>query len=290
MEKSKEFFEFRKQLKFLQQQRGDGTELISVYIPPGANVSEVSNQLREEYSQSMNIKSKQTRKNVQAAIDRISQMLKGVSKPPENGVAIFCGNLGGKIELYNLIPPEPINVRLYRCDSTFVLDPLLEMVESKEVYGVFVIDRREATVALLKGKNVKILYHTLSRVPGKHGKGGQSQQRFERGIEIAAHEFFKQVGDVINQSFFDQKIIGIIAGGPGPTKETFLRGDYLHTGIKQKIVGVVDVSYTDEIGIKEIVDKSGEIMQKLEVVKEKELVKDFLEKVARGGLCRLWPY
>lgn len=285
MEKSKEHFEFKKQIQYLQRIKGEGTELISVYIPPGANVNEVTNRLRDEYGQALNIKSKQTKKNVQAAIDRILQTLRGINKPPANGVAIFCGNINGKIELFNIIPPEPINVQLYRCDNKFVLDPMLDLIETKEIYGIFTIDRRECTVAIMKGKNINILFHNLSTVPGKHGKGGQSQQRFERLIEIAAHEYFKKVGEVINQAFAKGEIRGVICAGPGPTKETFLKGEYLHTAIKNKIIGTMDVGYTDETGIKEVADRSDQILGELEINKEKELVKEFIEKISSRGLA-----
>ncbi len=286
MEKSsKEYYEFKKKLKELKQIRGQGTELISIYLAPGYNVSEMSNRLRDEYGQASNIKSKQTRKNVQAAIERIIHLLKGVNKPPENGIAIFCGNVNGKIELYTIIPPEPVNVTLYRCDSTFFLDPLLELIQPSEVYGLMTIDRKEATIALLKGKRVEIVNHFESYVPGKHRAGGQSSVRFERLIEIAAHEFFKKVGEAANKVFSDPSVKGVIIGGPGPTKNYFLNEDYLNHVVKGKIVGTIDTGYTDEMGIKEMVDRSGEIMEELEATREKKLVDKFMTEVAKGGLA-----
>ena len=44
---------------------------ISVYIPAGSAIHEMSNKLREEISQASNIKSKSTRTNVQGALERI---------------------------------------------------------------------------------------------------------------------------------------------------------------------------------------------------------------------------
>jgi len=285
MEKSKEYYEFRKQLKFLKSQKGQGTELISVYLQPGANTNDMSDRLRDEYSQAMNIKSKQTRKNVQAAIDKILQVLKGQHKAPDHGVAIFAGDIDGKIQLWQVIPPEPIGVQIYRCDSSFYLEPLHDMMEPKEVFGLFTMDRREATIALLKGKNVTIVTHMTSNVPGKHGKGGQSQLKFERTTEIAAHEWFKKVGDMMNQIFRDPKVTAVIAGGPGPTKYSFMNADYLQNEVKNKIKGSVDTSYTDEFGIKELSDRSGEVIKELEIMREKDLVNKFLKEAVTSGLA-----
>jgi len=73
-----------------------------------------------------------------------------------------------------------------------------------------------------------------SRVPRKHGRGGQSQRRFERLIEIAAHEYFKKIGEMASEVFLNQEDLrGVIVGGPGPTKEYFLNEGYLHHEIQK---------------------------------------------------------
>ncbi len=276
--------EFLRTIKRLKNLKGTGTELISLYIPPGSNVNEIVNRLRTEYSQASNIKSKQTRKNVLAALDRLIHRLKGMNKAPENGLVLFCGNIEGKIELYEVVPPEPIEIQLYRCDSRFYLEPLEELLKPKDIIGLITIDRREATVALLKGKRVEILERFTSGVPGKHHKGGQSARRFERLIEIAAHEFFKRVADYINQQFSSQEIREIIVGGPGPTKEYFINLDLLHNDIKKKIVKTIDTSYTDENGIQELVNKAAEILKELEIAREKEVVNRFMTEAIKGGM------
>jgi len=80
---------FQKKLEELRNIRGQHTELISLYIPPNRQISDVMAYLREEYSQSSNIKSKQTRKNVLAAIESIMSRLRFLKKPPENGIVFF---------------------------------------------------------------------------------------------------------------------------------------------------------------------------------------------------------
>ncbi len=283
-------YEFKKMLRFLSSVRGQGTELITIYIPPDYNIAEVSNKLRGEYSQAENIKSKQTRKNVLGAIERILQALKQWKKPPKNGLAIFCGNVSDQpgvsnIKLFVLEPPKPVQIQLYRCDSSFFLEPLTDMLEPEVVYGIVTIDRREATLAFLKGKRVEIIKNLQSNVPGKHRAGGQSSVRFERLIEIAAHEWFKKIGDMANQYFSPQEVKGVIVGGPGPTKNYFINGDYINNVVKDKIVGVVDTSYTDEFGIREVLEKSGEIMKELGVVKERKLISEFIKRISTDGLA-----
>ncbi|MBN3036940.1 MAG: peptide chain release factor 1 [Candidatus Diapherotrites archaeon] len=288
MAHSKENWEFRKQLKFLATLRGQGTELISIYIPSDYNVNEVTNKLREEAGQAMNIKSKQTRKNVTGAIERLLHALTGYRKVPDKGIAFFAGNLsrqagGDKIEIFSIIPPEPLTIQTYRCDSAFFLEPLTTMLEPKEIYGLVTLDRREATIALLKGKRVEIVKNLGSMVPGKHKSGGQSAVRFERLAEIAAHEWFKKIGEICNKTFEDPKVKHVIVGGPGPTKQYFLNEGYLSNPVKNKIAGTVDTSYTDEFGITEMTQKAGEIDKELDITKEKDLVNKFIREASIGG-------
>lgn len=290
---SKELYEVKKTLEELSQKKGRGTELVSVYIPPDRQISDVVKHMREELSQSANIKSKQTKKNVQSAIEVIMQRMKLFSKPPEKGLVLFVGMIprGGpgteKMETYVFEPPEPVQTYIYHCDSQFFLEPLQEILEEKDIYGLAVIDRKEATIALLRGKRIDIIKHLTSGVPGKHKAGGQSQRRFDRLIDLAAHEFKKRIGEHMNDAFISlPDLKGVIIGGPGHTKEEFINGDYLHHELKQKIITSVDTSYTGEFGIREVMDKSMEVLTEIDVMREKKLVQRFLhELVDENGLA-----
>ena len=222
---SKELYEVKRTLKELSEKKGRGTELVTVYIPPDRQISDVVKHMREELSQSANIKSKQTKKNVQSAIEVIMQRMKLFPKPPEKGLVLFVGMIprGGpgteKMETYMFEPPEPVQTYIYHCDSTFFLKPLQEIIEDKDVYGLAVIDRKEATIAILRGKRIDIIKNLTSGVPGKHKAGGQSQRRFDRLIDLAAHEFLKRIGNHMNEAFLGvPDLKGVIIGGPGHTK------------------------------------------------------------------------
>ncbi|WP_405294203.1 peptide chain release factor aRF-1 [Methanobrevibacter sp.] len=286
---SKELYEFKKTLKELSNKRGRGTELVSVYIPPTKQLSDVGKHMRDEMGQSANIKSKQTRKNVQSAIAVILESIKLYRQPPENGLVLFVGMIpkGGpgteKMEKYVLEPPEPVQTYWYKCNNEFFLEPLEYMIEEHDVYGVAVIDRNEATYATLKGKKETILGHLTSGVPGKHKAGGQSQRRFDRVIEDLAHQFLKRIGDHMNEAFLPLKddLKGIIIGGPGFTKKDFYDGDYLQYELKDKVLTIVDTSYTGEEGIREVIAKSADDLENLDVMHEKKLVQRFIKELIK---------
>jgi peptide chain release factor subunit 1 len=285
-------YDFKKALEEIKDLHGRGTELISVYVPPDRQISDVASYLRNEYSQSSNIKSKSTRKNVMGAIDSIMSRLKYFRQPPVNGLIFFVGEVAAqgdqtRMVQYVLEPPEAITTFIYRCDSDFYMEPLWEILAEKKSYGLIVIDRSEATLGLLRGKRIQVIKNIQSLVPSKHGKGGQSAQRFERLIEIAAHEFYVKVADIGTEAFlYEKDLQGILVGGPGPTKDFFVEKNFLHHELQKKVIDTFDIGYTDEYGLRELVEKAQEKLQDMDLMREKGLIQRLLQEIrkADGGL------
>jgi len=286
-------YDFKRALEEIRDLHGRGTELVSVYVPPDKQISDVANYLRGEYSQSQNIKSKRTNKAVTGALESILARLKYFKAPPANGVIFFVGEVPTvgdqtKQVQYVLEPPEPITSFLYRCDSEFYTEKLWDMLDEKKTFGLLVIDRSEATIGLLKGKRIIPVKNLPSLVPSKHSRGGQSSVRFERLIEIAAHEFFKKVGEIASETFLNVgDLQGVLIGGPGGTKDFFVKEEYLHHELRKKIINTYDTGYTDEYGLKELVEKAKESLTELDLMREKQLMQRLLEEIRKsdGGLA-----
>ena len=281
-----ELFRLKKILNTLASKEGRGTELVSLYVPPGRQVSDIMNMLRQEYGTASNIKSTTTRKNVQDAIVKVQQRLKLFKEVSENGLVIFCGAIpqngagSERIETYVITPLEPISIYLYRCDSRFHTEHLQEMLREKETYGILLIDASEATFAKLEGRRLEILRHETSGVPGKTRAGGQSARRFERLREMRLQEYFRRVGEHADEIFLPiEDLKGLIIGGPGPTKYDFEKGDYLNYMLKSKLIDMIDTAYVNEQGVKEVVGKAPEIMRKIRYIEEKEIMQQFLYEI-----------
>ncbi|MFZ3077240.1 MAG: peptide chain release factor aRF-1 [Candidatus Aenigmatarchaeota archaeon] len=273
-------FRLKKLVKQLEAVRGRHTELVSVYIPAGASLNDTNNILANEISLTQNVKSKAVRNNVIDALTKILQHLKLYKRNPEHGLAIFAGNVSeseGKtdIKLWAVEPPEPVTVKLYWCDQKFELEHLKQQLKEKEVYGLAVLDTKEATIGMLKGKSVQVIRHLESIVPGKFIKGGQSAQRFSRVREGLINDWYKEVGEAM-KSAFSQEIKGIILGGSGMSKEDFLKGEFIGTDLKNKILGTIDVGYTSEQGLHEMIERSGDILKEASISREREIVNKFL--------------
>jgi len=280
--------ELNKVLENLGSIRGRHTELVTVYIPSGANLDVVVAQLKNEQSTSQNIKSKTVRKNVTGAIEKIIHHLRLYKQQtPPNGLGVFSGNISEKegvsdIQLWAVEPDEPLKTRLYRCDQRFVLEPLEELVREREIYGLIVLDKSEAVIGVLKGKRIDVLKHLESIVPGKTKKGGWSQARYARIREGILHDFLKKVGEIASAQFKEiNELLGVIIGGPGPIKEMFNEGEFLSYDIKKKVLGVVDTAYTGEHALNEVLDKSEDLIQEASAIKERKLLDRYFDELAK---------
>ncbi|HUC38808.1 MAG TPA: peptide chain release factor aRF-1 [Candidatus Acidoferrum sp.] len=288
----KEEYSIKKEVKRLSSIRGSGTELISIYVPPDSMISDVVAKLRDEHGQSANIKSKSTRQNVQSAIEKIMQYLKLYRNPPKNGLAVFCGNISNvqakpNIELFSMEPPQPFRSFIYRCDSQFLLEPLLEQMEAKDIYVLLVMDGRDATIALLRGTSTTVEKKIRSFAHAKVRKGGQSAARYERAISESINDYYKSVGDSVNSVFEKygfKAVRGLVVGGPGPTKDNFVKAGVLNYQIKT--LGVFDTGYTDEtMGVRELLERSGEILREQAATQERKVMERFLVEISRNGLA-----
>ncbi|HIG51985.1 peptide chain release factor 1 [Candidatus Parvarchaeota archaeon] len=284
----KKKLELEEKIEELEAVRGKHTELVSVMIPTGFNISAVVRQLESEKSTASNIKSKQTRSAVIDSLERIIRELKNYKKTPANGLALYSGNISKKegvqdIGLWAIEPPKPLKVRMYRCDQTFVTEPLREMLVTEEIYGLLAIDRQEATIGLLEGKRIKVLRKLSSGVPGKIRAGGQSSQRFHRITEGLAKKFFRRVAEEMKELFFDMpRLKGFLIGGPIPTKEEFIEEGHLVTKLKEKIISVKDIGYVDEHGLDLLVEASSEEISEQEIIKEKKIIEKFFDILGKN--------
>ena len=141
-------YDLKRKIEELKSCKGKHTELISLYVPPNKQIFDVNAYLKNELSQSQNIKSKTTRKNVLSAIESIMSRLKYFKQPPENGVVFFVGHKSKgsdqtEMVAYIVEPPTPITTFLYRCDSLFYAEPIEAMLTEEEIYGLFLIDRMD---------------------------------------------------------------------------------------------------------------------------------------------------
>ena len=279
----------KKYLEILKNKRGFHTALISLTIPPTKKIFDVTSYLKKEIGESSNIKSKGNRKNVIDSITAILGKLKNIKEVPPNGIIIYSGqvpedNKPGteKSEIYIIEPPEPLKTFQYYCASEFLLDPLYDMVQEKGAYGIINIENKEAAIGWIRGTHLEISKTFTSGIHGKHHAGGQSQRRLERLIEEGAQNFYKRVGETANSIFMEfDDLKGIFVSGAGMTKAKFVKKGVLDYRLKDKVLDLIDVSYSGEEGIRETVIKIQDRIQSLRYIQEKQVFNIFMENISK---------
>ncbi len=282
-----------KELTDLQKKQSpDGsTCLISLYVPPNRSIADFVQELSDEMGTATNIRSKFTQKNVISALKNVIGKLKLYgNKSPDSGIAIFSGVTGEsghkdfKLEFFIFEPQEPISRKLYVCDNRFHVEHLLDRLVKKDTFALLAIDSAKATIAQLHGDSVQIIKSTRSGAVKKHRKGGQSSVRFARLREEAIDWFLKRVADDLKRIFIEEaktELKGLIIGGPGQVKDQIV--ELLDYRLKEKLLASLDLGYGgDQSGINELVASSGNILEGVTIMEEKELVRRFEQALMEG--------
>jgi peptide chain release factor subunit 1 len=202
--------------------------------------------------------------------------------PPEGG-----GPIGSEvIKVWEIEPPKDLSTFLYRCDDHFHVDILKDMLKEENLIGFLAIDTKDAGWGLLHGDKIDVLRETASGVAGKHRQGGQSARRFERLREMELTYYYNRVAEVTKEFFIDiYPIKGLIVSGPGPTKEDFLKSNYLDYRLQNMVIATLDTSYAGSEGIRETFVKAQDVLADFRLVEEKKLVEKLFREInSHSGL------
>ncbi|MFP3200613.1 MAG: Vms1/Ankzf1 family peptidyl-tRNA hydrolase, partial [Thermoproteus sp.] len=157
--------------------------------------------------------------------------------------------------------------------TAFHTELLEDMIKSSVAYGIIVVERGEAVLAVLRGGQYEALKTVQFFVPGKSGAGGQSANRYKRQTEHLAEVFYKLVAEEANSAFLRIPTLkGIIVAGPWPTREDFLEEGGLDYRLRDKVLAVVPACCANEYGVVEAIKNAQEQLKESEYVHAKEVM------------------
>jgi len=276
----------RKLIAWLSDKEGRGMEFISLYVPGERSISEMVEILKREPDSAVT-KSESVRDRLQEAVKSVIQRLKLRKEIPENGLAMFAGTFANDsgsevLNVEELVPPEPITTYLCEVDDHFRLEPLKEMLRDQRIAGLIAMDSKEAGFGILDGQRLELIENITSGIPGKSGKGGQSQRRYERERDMEITQFFQRVAEHAAKAFLEnRKVTTLIIGGPGPTKGDFSKAGYLHYMLKNMLLTIVDTQSAGKEGVKEVLDKSSGALKNICSPEEKRTVQRLLTDLGK---------
>ena len=275
----------RKLIASLSEKEALEPELISVYLPLGVSVDAVSSILKAE-PDAASPKPAQAKDRLHETRRSLIQRLKQQKEIPENGKVIFAGfSFENNQQVFNfeeVVPPEPVPKFLFMIDTHFRLEPLREMLRDQKIVGLLAMDAKDAGFGVFAGGHLELVDSITSGVPGKSGKGGQSQRRYEREREMELENYFHRVAEHAQKAFLvNHRINVLLIGGPGQTKNDFLKGDYLHYELRNAFLDALDTQSAGVAGVKEALNKSVEELENMCSPEEKRTVERLLTELSK---------
>ena len=279
----------RRLIAWLSDKEGRGMEFISLYIPREKSIDEIVTILKcESDSAAGKSENVSVRDRLQDALKNVIQRLKLHKEILDNGLAIFAGTLVANegesevLRVEEIVPPEPIMTYLYEVDNHFHLEPLREMLRDQKVVGLIAMDSKEASFGILNGERFELIENITSGIHGKSGKGGSSQRRYERERDMAITYFFHRIAEHAAKAFLEKhKVTVLIVGGPGTTKDDFLKGDFLHYELKNMLLGSVDTKSAGREAVREVLGKSSEALKNMCEPEQKRTLQSLLASIGK---------
>jgi len=263
--------------------------MISLIIPKGGQISLVNQMLTNEYGTAVNIKSRTNRLSVLSAITSAQQKLKNYKQIPENGLVIYVGTVmqDGKERkvAFDFEPIKPINTSLYYCDSRFHTEPLRELFENEPKYGFVIMDGNGCLFGTLQGSQRTIVTKFSVELPKKHGRGGQSSVRFARLRVEKRHNYLRRVAETCTTVFITNdrpNVAGLVLAGSAEFKQQLATSDLFDARLRPIVVAIVDISYGGELGFNQAIELSGESLTSVKFVKEKKLLSEYYQHLAKN--------
>ncbi|ORC91762.1 eukaryotic peptide chain release factor subunit 1 [Trypanosoma theileri] len=287
-EKAIERYKVKKLIQMLESARGMGTSVISIYMTPKEQISGMVTKLNNEYGTASNIKSHTNKLSVQSAITASLGRLKQYNRLPPNGLLLYCGtvltadNKEKKLTL-DIEPFKPVSRSLYLCDNKFHTEELRRMLESDEKFGFIVVDGSGTTYATLCGSVKEKLGSFTVELPKKHGRGGQSKNRFARIRMERRHNYLRKVAEGATQLFITNdrpNVVGLVLAGSAEFKEVLYQSDLFDPRLKEVVVKVVDVAHPGDVGLNQAIDLAADALTGVKLVQEKKLLQGFFDQIA----------
>lgn len=284
-----EMWKIKRIIKTLDASKGNGTSMVSLVIPPKETMANVTAFLNKEFAEAANIKSKQTMTSVQSAITSTREKLKLYKLTPPNGLIVFCGvillddNKTEKKMTLDIVPFRPAQAFLYKCENKFHSGCLQYLLEDDEKFGFIVVDGGGALFATLQGNVRTILQKITVELPKKHGRGGQSANRFARLREEKRHHYITKVAELAIINFITNdkpNVKGIVMAGSADFKTVIQESDRFDGRLKNVLVATFDVSYGGENGLNQAITQSADALANVRFVEERKMISSFFEAIS----------
>lgn len=157
------------------------------------------------------------------------------------------------------------------------------LLEDDEKFGFLIVDGSGALFATLQGNVRTILQKISVELPKKHGRGGQSANRFARIREEKRGHYVTKVAEMAAQNFLTNdrpNVKGIIMAGSADFKTVINESERFDKRLKEVVIASYDVSYGGENGLNQAITQSADALTNVRFCEEKKMIQKFFEEIA----------
>lgn len=149
---------------------------------------------------------------------------------------------------------------MYLCDNKFHVEPLAELLQDDNTFGFIVVDGNGFLFGTLSGNTRRVLHKFSVEIPKKHGRGGQSANRFARLRTEARHNYVRKCAENATKIFIPNQttpsVKGLVLAGSASFKDDLKKSDLFDKRLKDIVLATVYVSYGAENGFNQAIQLS----------------------------------
>ncbi|GAQ95244.1 peptide chain release factor subunit 1 [Thermodesulfovibrio aggregans] len=268
----------RKDLESLEKVKFDDAFVLSLFL----NVSPQERKKQAYLSKFKNLVKALPEKDQNACkedIEKIEKFLQSERESFKKSLVIYSCSKKDLWVRYDLNVELKDNLVV---DKTPYTNPLFDLLDNYQKYGVLLVDKRTARVFMVFLGDIEeygMIEH--EDVPGKHKKGGWfalAEKRYERHIDYHVKMHLKDVIDKFGDFLKDRDIRRLIVAGPDEAISHLM--DMFPEEIKMKIIGRTNIE--KHASKEEVLEKVLPIIEGYEKSKEKETVSELINRALKN--------
>lgn len=144
-------------------------------------------------------------------------------------------------------------------------------------------------MAKLEGTTKEVLMKVGVDLPPKHGRGGQSSNRFANIRTEKRHNYLRKVTEAASDCFLSENrcnVNGLVIAGSADLKVELGESALFDPRLQAAILKYVDISYGNEMGLNQAIELAADCLRDSKLVQEKKILEEFFNSINTG----YYPY
>ncbi len=262
-----------KELQELVDFKGEGTKVLSLYL----NVDSTQYG-KDEYKLTLKSLLKEVAGEVSSRdVAEVEKYFDFEYDWQGKGVVLFSCLEDDFWRVYSLA--IPVENQVVVADQPYI-KPLTDVLDDYGRYGVVLVDREGARLFLFRQGELEETEGTLGEETKRHKQGGWADSRYQRHEDGIAQRNLKEAAELTAKFCEGGRCSRIILSGTDETVAQFQ--ELLPKEMQEQVVGSMSVDMMASES--EVLDRSLEVIQRVQQQREKELVEWMITAAAKGEL------